>query len=138
MLNALPLDDDKRALLAQFIRYGVTGLFVTIVGAGAYWLWVNSLHYPPLVANIAAYIVSMALGYFLHARFSFRGHGSGVHSTVRSGKFLLVSLISFALNSFFVWLLTGPLGGANWWPILTMVFVTPVIVFALNRKWVFA
>jgi hypothetical protein len=36
-----------------------------------------------------------------------------------------------------VWLITVPLGIGPAWPILPMLFVTPVVTFILNRQWVF-
>lgn len=138
MLNSLPIDDERRALLAQFLRYGVTGGFVTLLGVAVYWVCAKHAGVAPLLANVAAYLVAMAFGYVLHSRFSFRGHGDRDNPAGRTARFFLVSLVSFALNSLFVWVLTGPLGGPVWWPIPAMVFVTPVIVFVLNRKWVFA
>ena len=132
------LTPEQRAFVAQFLRYALTGGFVTFIGAGAYWIWATPFHYHPLVATVIAYVVSMALGYVLHSRYSFRGHGEGGRHAARTVKFVAVSLVSLALNSTWVWLLTGWLRGPTWWPIPAMVFVTPVIVFALNRKWVFA
>ena len=56
----------------------------------------------------------------------------------RTSRFFLVSLVSFGLNSLFVWILTGPLlDGPEWWPVVPMLFVTPFVTFALNRRWVF-
>ena len=137
MLDSLPLSPDHRALLAQVLRYGITGGIVTAFGVSAYWVAVHYIAWPPLVSNVVAYLVSMALGYFMHARFSFRDT-SGSASAAQGGKFFVTSGISFALNSLFVWLLTGPLHGADWWPIPAMVFVTPAICFVIYRKWVFA
>ncbi len=138
MLKALPLREDHRALLAQFMRYGATGAFVTIIGVGAFWFAAQILHYPTMIATVVAYIVSMALGFIVHSRFSFAGHGSGGKPAARSAKFFLVSLVSLALNEFWTWLLTVAIVGEWWWPIPGFIFVTPVAVFALNRKWVFA
>ena len=137
MPDRLPLSADHRALVAQVLRYGLTGGFVTLVGVSGYWVAVERLRLPPLVANVIAYLVSMALGYVLHARFSFRDT-AGQASAMQGGRFFLTSGISFALNSLFVWILTGPLHGADWWPIPAMVFVTPAICFVIYRKWVFA
>jgi putative flippase GtrA len=138
LLPHLPMPAAHRPLIEQIIRYGVVGGFVTAVGAGAYWVWAHHLNYPPLVAGVVAYIVSMALGYFLHSRVSFAGHGEGGNDGIRSARFFAVSMISFGLNELWIWILTGLLHGDKWWPIPAMCFVTPAIVFVLNRKWVFA
>ncbi|MDB5697559.1 MAG: hypothetical protein JWN69_363 [Alphaproteobacteria bacterium] len=124
-------------MLGQIFRYAITGGFVTALGAAAYWVTATRLGVAPLLANFLAYVVALTAGYVMHSRWSFRGHGERGNSVRTTGRFFLVSLVSLGLNSLFVWLLTGLLAGPTWWPVLTMLFVTPVATFALNRQWVF-
>ena len=131
-LDALP------PVFVQLIRFGLVGGFVTALGAGAYWVPATFLGVPPLIANVFGYLVAAGIGYVLHSRVSFRGHGSRDNPAQRTGRFLIVSLISLGLNSLFVWALTGPMHGPTWWPVVPMLFVTPLVTFALNRQWVFA
>lgn len=137
MLDRLPLNKDQRTLLSQILRYGVTGGVVTAFGVAAYLIAVGWGQVSPLGSNVIAYLVSMALGYFMHARFSFR-ETSGEASATQSGKFFVTSAISFALNSFFVWLFTDALGWDERTPVIAMIFITPAICFVIYRKWVFA
>jgi putative flippase GtrA len=137
MLKTFPLDDNQRALVAQILRYGITGGFVTLLGVATYALFVRTLGTPPLGANVAAYLVSMALGYFLHGRFSFRDQGPSGGSVKTGGKFFITSGISFAINSFFVWAFTSVFHWNTLTPIAAMVFITPAICFVIYRKWVF-
>ncbi len=139
MLNRLPLSNDQRVLLVQLLRYGLTGGFVTLFGVAAYALAVRWAMLPPLASNLIAYLVSMILGYYMHARFSFRGHGSsGDASVQQGGKFFVTSGISFLLNSLFVWSFTHLFHWDTLTPILAMIFVTPLVCFVIYRKWVFA
>lgn len=138
MLDRLPLTEDRRTLLLQLLRYGVTGGFVTILGVMAYAVAVRVGNVAPLLANILAYLVSMGFGYVMHGRYSFRGHGSRDAPVKQGGKFFVTSGISFGLNSFFVWLFTSTFGWDDLTPIFAMVFVTPLICFVIYRKWVFA
>jgi len=133
-LEALPLPP----MLVQLIRFGLVGGFVTALGAGAYWVPATFLGVPPLLANVLGYVVAAGIGYLLHSRISFRGHGSRDNPVQRTGRFVIVSLISLGLNSLFVWALTGPMHGPTWWPVVPMLFVTPLVTFGLNRQWVFA
>ncbi len=137
MLDRLPLSNDQRTLLGQIVRYAITGGIVTALGVAAYLVAVGWGRVPPLGANVIAYLVSMALGYFMHARFSFR-ESSGDASVGQSGKFFVTSGISFALNSLFVWLFTNGFGWDDRSPVIAMIFVTPAICFVIYRKWVFA
>lgn len=141
-MGALPTGmrdrDGLYELIGQLWRYGMTGGFVTALGAGVYWVAATCLHIAPLVANLLGYLAAVASGYVLHSRWSFRGHGRRDNALRTTGRFFLVSLAGLAVNSLWVWLLTGPLDGPPWWPVVPMLFVTPFLAFALNRKWVFA
>ncbi len=137
MLDRLPLNNDQRALLGQVLRYAITGGFVTAFGVAAYLVAVGWAGVAPLLANVIAYLVSMGLGYFMHARFSFR-ETSGDASAKQGGKFFITSGISFAFNSFFVWLFTSGFGWDDRTPVIAMIFITPAICFVIYRKWVFA
>jgi putative flippase GtrA len=125
-------------IFGQIVRFAMVGGFVTALGAGAYWVPATFLGVPPLLANLLGYAVAVAVGYVLHSKVSFRGHGSRDNPGTRTMRFVTVSLISLGLNSLFVWILTGPLEGPTWWPVVPMLFVTPLVTFTLNRRWVFA
>jgi putative flippase GtrA len=125
------------ALIGQITRYGVTGLIATAIQSAVYWLLATYAGMAPLAANVFGYIAAVAAGYVLHSQWSFKGHGRRDNPARTTSRFVLVSLISFALNSFFVWLLTGVLEGPTWWPIIPFFFVTPVVTFMLHRHWVF-
>ena len=122
---------------AQVIRFGLVGGFVTLVGGAVYYFPATYMGVEPLVSNLMAYAVAMALGYVLHSSVSFKGHGQRDRPATRTGRFIIVSLVSLALNSLWVWLFTGLLDGPTWWPLVPMLFVTPAATFALNRQWVF-
>jgi putative flippase GtrA len=124
-------------MLGQLVRFGIAGGLATAL---------YTLVYSPLagfkitseqVANLCGYLVAMGSGYLMHSKWSFRGHGAEAKQT--TWRFFVVSLVSLGINSFWVWLLTDDavLNGPWWWPLLPILFVTPLITFALNRLWVF-
>ena len=131
------LSEERRDLAGQLVRFGLTGGFVTLLGATAYYVPATYLGVPPLIANVFAYLVAAGIGYVMHSRWSFRGHGRRDNMARTTSRFLIVSLVSLALNSMFVWTLTGLLRGPTWWPVVPMVLVTPLVTFSLNRRWVF-
>jgi putative flippase GtrA len=94
------------------------------------------LQWHPQLGNFLAYVVAMATGYVMHSRWSFRDHGAERTHTTKV-RFVIVSLISYALNSFWVWLLYTHLDLHRAVPILPMLFITPAVTFLLNRQWVF-
>lgn len=134
MLSSLP--PERRAMLGQLLRFLVGGGVLTALGVAVYALVAVWLRWHPQLGNVLAYAVAAATGYVLHSRWSFRDQG-GERTGGTMSKFVTVSLISYALNSFWVWLFTGPLRLAPQWPIVPMLFVTPAVTFTLNRQWVF-
>lgn len=126
------------AAISQFAKYSFSGVFLTFLYAALYSVFTHSEN-SPLVAHIIAYAISIVIGFFLNRYWSFRGHGRR-HSTVTSSfRFTVVSLVGFAINSFFVWFITGPvINGPDWWPLLPIIFFTPIVTFLFNRKWSFS
>lgn len=133
MLSTIPTE--RREFVGQLLRFLISGALVTALGVGVYALVALWLRWHPQLGNLLAYLTAMGTGYVMHSRWSFRDHGERSAST--AVKFVIVSLISLALNSFWVWLFTGPLGLSPAWPILPMLFATPIVTFLLNRQWVF-
>jgi putative flippase GtrA len=121
----------------QLLRYGVTGAAVTTLQAAVYWALAGQLGIHPQLANFAGYLAALTSGYFAHGRYTFRGHGSRDRPGARALRFWLVSLVSLALNAFWVWLCVAHLALPLWWPVPFMAVVTPALVFLLNRQWVF-
>ncbi|HST36307.1 MAG TPA: GtrA family protein [Allosphingosinicella sp.] len=130
--------DALRSLFGQFIRFGMVGGFVTVLSIVVYYVPATYFGMAPLLANLLGYGVAVLIGYFMHSRISFKGHGSRDNPGQRTFRFFIVSLVSLGLNSLFVGVLTGPLHGPTWWPVVPMLFVTPLVTFSLNRQWVFA
>ena len=126
-----------REVLAQAVRFGIAGGIATMLGAATYWTSVNFGGVGPMLANFLGYLVAAVSGYLMYSRWSFKGHGRRDDPVRTTSRFFFVSLVSLGLNSFFVWLLMTALHGPNWWPVLTMIFVTPGVTFLLNRQWVF-
>jgi Predicted membrane protein len=121
----------------QLVRYALTGGFVTALQAAVYWVLAQSLAVHPQLANVCGYLVAVASGYVLHGRFTFRGHGRRDQPLRQAVRFGIVSLLSLALNAFWVWLCVQRLNLPLWTPIPLMGLVTPAMVFVLNRQWVF-
>jgi putative flippase GtrA len=134
MISAI--DPERRRLLGQLIRFAVTGAFVTALGVSVYALVALVFRWHPQLGNFLAYVVAVASGYLMHSQWSFRGHGSERTHATRV-RFAIVSIISYALNSFWVWLLFNYLDLGRAAPIAPMLFVTPAVTFTLNRQWVF-
>ena len=138
MQASIMVPKQHRELLGQVIRFGLTGGVLTVLVAGGYWVLATPFHVEPMTAMTIAFLVATGIGYLLHSKFSFRGHGSRDRSATRTLRFFTVNVLGFLSNQFFIWLLVKQLHGPTWWPIPFIIFVTPILTFTLNRKWVFA
>lgn len=121
----------------QLARFAVVGAILSALSAGTYLIPAVVFGTPPLLANFFCYCVTACAGFLLHGRLSFAGHGSRDRPERRAGRFLVVSLLGLALNSLFVWVLTSHFDLSPWWPMLPMLFVTPLCTFYLHRRWVY-
>lgn len=130
--------NDRRIILGQLLRFLMSGGVVTLFGIGVYALIAVWLRWHPQLGNFLAYVTAAAAGYWMHSNWSFKGHGQRGDLKRTGSRFFIVSLVSLGLNSFWVWLLTVPLALDPAWPMVPMVFVTPLVTFTLNRQWVFA
>ena len=133
----LPLDRERRTIAVQAARYGVAGLMITLLFSASYWAVTELAGIDPMLSLTIVFLVFTAISYITHGAFSFRGHGARDRQHIRASRFLLVNIVGFAMNQFFVWLLVKQLGGPTWWPIIPFLLVTPWVTFALHRRWVF-
>lgn len=130
----------RKELLGQIMRYGIVGLGVTLVQAAIYWLLATYGGLHSQFANLAGYAFAVVLGYLLHGRLTFnraqRPLGGAGHAA-RGAKFVMASLLSLGCNALWVWLCVSYMGWPEWTPIPGMIFITPAIMFVINRQWVF-
>ena len=120
----------------QLMRFAIVGFSLAGVYSAIYW-YLATYVMMPVLAVVIAFLVSVSIGFVLHSRWSFRGHGRQEDKRLKT-KFLLVQTSGFLLNEAFTWVLTGPLvHGPTWWPLVPAIFVTPLATFIFNRLWVF-
>ncbi len=133
------LSPERRVIVGQLLRFLISGGITTGLYAIVYAGLAQSRLATPQVANICGYLAAVVTGYLLHSRWSFKDHGERGNPARTTGRFFIVSLVSYGLNALFVFLLTDSrmMGGAWWWPLLPICLVTPLVTFTLNRQWVF-
>ena len=127
----------RLALLGQLVRYALTGGLASIVNIGVYQLLAARFAVDPNLAWALGFVAAMLVGYIVHSRWSFQGHGPRDNLARTGGRCVIVSLISFGLNSFWVWLLVRHFALPLCAPYPLALGVTPLVIFTLNRKWVF-
>ena len=121
--------------LGQLLRFAIVGFSLAAVYSAIYW-YLATYVMAPVLAVVIAFLVSVSIGFVLHSRWSFRGHGRREDNALKV-KFLLVQVSGFVLNEIFTYVLTGPLHEPTWWPLVPAIFVTPLATFVLNRQLVF-
>lgn len=121
--------------VGQLIRFAIVGFGLAAVYSAIYW-YLATYFVTPVLAVVIAFLVSVSIGFVLHSRWSFRGHGRAEDNALKV-KFLLVQVSGFVLNEIFTYVLTGPMHEPTWWPLVPAIFVTPLATFVLNRKLVF-
>lgn len=132
MATKLNIPDEA---VGQLVRFAIVGFSLAGLYSAIYW-YLATYVMPPVLAVAIAFLVAVSIGFVLHSRWSFRGHGAREDQRLKI-KFLLVQSSGFLINEAFTWFLTGPLHGATWWPLIPAIFFTPLATFILNRQWVF-
>ncbi len=127
-------------MLGQLIRFGIAGGISTVIYSAVYlpltaWVFrgANAVYAVPF-----AFAVAVTAGFFLHSRWSFKGHNSRDTSAVQQAKFVSVQASGMALNAVITWIGTALLGYPAWAPLLPAVLLATIFTFILNRWLVFA
>ena len=132
------IDPARRGALVQMIRYAIAGGLITVAVAASYWVLAQFGGIDPMLSLAIVFLFFSIVSYFIHGAFSFRGHGERDNHHVRGARFLAVNLVGFALNQTFIWTLVKQLHGPTWWPTVPMILVTPLVTFALHRRYVYS
>ena len=127
-------------LTLQFVRYIVAGAGAATIYSIVYLLFASFVFAKgyAVFAVAPAFLISLAASFLLHSRWTFRAHGSGAKGFGRPLRFTIVQASGLGLNSLFTYVVTVPLGGANWVALIPCVTITPVVTFVAQRLWVFA
>ena len=129
---------ERRAVLAQVARYALAGFAITLAVAASYWAIAEYFRLDPMISFTIVFVTFSAISYFTHGAFSFKDHGGRDQQHVRIGRFFAVNVIGYVVNQSFIWLLVKELGGPTWWPTIPMIFATPLLTFALHRRFVYS
>ena len=132
------LGHERRTVLLQLLRYAFAGFAITVAVAASYWGITELLNIDPMISFTIVFLVFSAISYVTHGEFSFKGHGTRDQHHIRMGRFLAVNVLGYLVNQSFIWVLVKQLNGPTWWPTIPMVFVTPLLTFALHRRFVYA
>jgi len=132
------LNDERRAVVVQMLRYAVAGGLITLAVAASYWAIAEYLGVDPMVSLAIVFLAFSLVSYVVHGVFTFKDHGERDRHHVRGPRFVAINVLGFVVNQGFVWYLVKYLDGPTWWPTIPMVLFTPLLTFALHRRFVYA
>jgi len=132
------LDQERRAVALQMLRYALAGGLITLAVAASYWAIAEFLGVDPMVSLTIVFLVFSGISYLVHGVFTFKGHGARDRHHVRGTRFIAINILGFLVNQGFVWYLVKHLDGPTWWATIPMVLFTPLLTFALHRRFVYA
>ena len=72
----------------QLVRFAIVGFALAALYSAIYW-YLATYVMTPVLAVVIAFLVSVTIGFVLHSRWSFRGHGAREDHRLKV-KFLLV------------------------------------------------
>ena len=129
---------EVRSLIAQLSKFASVGLVATVVHAVIYGVAGKLLE--PMLANLIAFTIAFVFSYVGHFLWTFRAQTKGQKiqkAFAYQFKFLLVALSGLVLNSLAVWVVTQWLRIDYLYALGPMVFVVPLVTFALAKVWAF-
>jgi putative flippase GtrA len=121
-------------LIRQLFRFGMVGGLATVVNSALFLIFVDIFKVVPLLSNLLAFLCAFLVSYFGHSWWTF-GHRK--HSSEKLARFLMTSLLGLAINSCFIWILMHQLHQSAYVAIIPMIFMTPLLIFCINKSWVF-
>jgi putative flippase GtrA len=121
-------------LINQLFRFGVVGGVSTLLNSVIFIVLVDFLNLRPLSGNLFAFLLVFWVSYFGHSWWTF---GNKYYSTEKFLKFLLMALLGLSVNATFVWILMHCLHQSAYIATLPMIFITPLLIFFINKYWVF-
>lgn len=125
----------NRKLLLQIMRFGIVGVIASLVHFTLVVLFVQLLHWQPLIANIVGFSVGVQVSYWGHRSFTFRG--TEATHRVAYPRLVMMQAGNFLANEgLFLLFLSMHLP----YPIalLIVLSIMPMFTFIISKTWVFA
>lgn len=118
----------------RVLRFGVVGIAATLIYVVAAMFADEWLGFTVVAGAIFGQAASTAVSYFGHLYYSFRVKSD---HRVFLWRFVLVSLLTLALNVGVSWVLTQVFGASHRIAIIVVAILIPITNYLCNRFWVF-
>lgn len=120
--------------LLDFVKYGVIGVFGTLLQTGTLFLYVEKGQGDPLAGSALGFILSLLFSYAANSIWTFKESGRSASTLI---KYTVVSCAGLVLNLLIIYLFDRVFG---WWygyGQITAIVLVPIHNFILNKAWAF-
>lgn len=125
----------NKALFLQIMRFGIVGVIASLVHFSFVVLFVQLLHWQPLVANIVGFSIGVQVSYWGHRTFTFRD--SGATHRVAYPRLVMLQTGNFIANEGLFSLFLA-LHIPYQLALLMVLAIMPIFTFVISKAWVFA
>ncbi len=120
--------------IIQFIRFGIVGVFNTLITAIIIWVLLELLHFSDYLANIIGYIVGLVNSFVWNRKWTFENNAR-ISKTVF--KFVITFAVSYLFQLGNLYLLLNYTTLDAYVCQLLSIIIYTIINFVLNRYYTF-
>jgi len=127
-------------LILQYARFGVVGIVASVVHVGLFVFSIEIFGLWEIYANILGFSVAVCVSYFGNLLWTFNHVIESNKSVVNKSylvRFWFVAILGLLLNTLIVYLISEVYHLEYYYSVILMVTATPVVIFTLNKVWVF-
>jgi putative flippase GtrA len=90
----------ERLISSEFIRFASVGALGFVVDAGFLLIFTSSLQWPPMMARVASFLISLVATWPANRAWTFRGErgASAKRLAAEAGRYFAVQLVGAAIN----------------------------------------
>ncbi|MCE2573156.1 GtrA family protein [Motilimonas eburnea] len=128
----------QKIRLEQLASFAIVGVGATLTHALVFHILFDSVGLAQLPANIVGFLVAFTVSYLGQFKWTFKAEAAAV-SCQKSAfvRFFKTAIFGLLLNLLWAFVTIDWLGLHHYVYLALLTFVTPVVIFALNKFWVF-
>jgi putative flippase GtrA len=126
----------QNTLFQKLIKFLGVGVFATLIHVSLFWLLLEFQTFKPQGANLIAFVVAFVFSYWGQTNITFKNTPSG-NNLGTFNKFVIVAIVGYLLNSFWVFSTESLLIINSKWSIVGIGLLTPIITYLGLSKWVY-
>ena len=134
----MSLSQGVRDLTQQLLSFGFVGILATLVNAVSYHQIMLTGDFSSLMSNFFAFCLAFLVSLFGQFFWTFseeRRRFDRIGTALL--RFLMVSLLGLVINSFLAFAVVDYMLLPHLYYIALMIFFTPIVLFTVNKLWVF-